>query len=32
MWLNKEKLNLILIYKATRDGFEADDFHDKCDN
>ena len=21
-----------MIYKATRDGFEAENFHEKCDN
>ena len=27
----KTEYNTVLIYRATRDGFKAKDFHDKCD-
>jgi hypothetical protein len=30
--MNVTDLNLSLIYKATRDGFKASDFHSRCDN
>ncbi len=29
--LDKQDLKLNLIYKASRDGFKALDFHSKCD-
>ena len=29
--MNASDLNLNLIYKATKDGFKAIDFHSKCD-
>ena len=32
-WINpKEKINLILLYRLTKDGKNPSDFHNKCDN
>ena len=32
LMMNVLDLKLNLIYKATRDGYKASDFHSKCDN
>ena len=31
-WLNKNDLELKLIFIASQHGFDCDDFHSKCDN
>ena len=32
MWLNKDTLDLELLYRATRDGFTKLNFNSRCDN
>jgi hypothetical protein len=29
---NLKNMDMILIYKGSKDGYEAKDFHSKCDN